>query len=97
MTTFAEKKPDLEVALGLKRGRGERKRAATENKNYERAKRVFLMREAGATWSEIAEAFPTAGLRELQRELNRYTPDLIAARIGIIGKLFEDKSPTLGD
>jgi hypothetical protein len=67
---------DLSKALGLKRGPGRPKRSSGEV--YERSKKIFLMRRSGKSWSKVAAEFPEPDLRELQRELKRYQPDIIA-------------------
>jgi hypothetical protein len=69
-------KGDLSKALGLKRGPGRPKRSSGEV--YERSKKIFLMRQSGKSWSKVAAEFPEPDLRELQRELKRYQPDIIA-------------------
>jgi hypothetical protein len=69
---------DLGKALGLKRGPG-RPKPTPSGKNYERAKKIFFMREFGKRpWSDIANEFHDADRRYLQRELKRYWSDIIA-------------------
>lgn len=69
----------LDKALGLAKGRGRQKAEAPTGANYERAKAIFYRKEfGGATWDEIADDHPETDLRQLQREMKRYTPDIIA-------------------
>lgn len=70
--------PSLDHALGLKRGRGKPKAERPKGKNYERAKAVFLLRlpHKKPSWLEIAEMYD-ADVRDLQRDLKRYEPDII--------------------
>jgi hypothetical protein len=72
-------KGDLSKALGLKRGPG-RPKPPPSGKVYERSKKIFLMRRSGKSWLKVAAEFPKPNLRELQRELKRYQPDIIAER-----------------
>jgi hypothetical protein len=37
-----------------------------------------LGKRPSKSWSAIADEFPNTDVRDLQRELNRYTPDIIA-------------------
>jgi hypothetical protein len=77
VSAYLSGKGDLEKTLGLKRGPGAPKR---RGKNYERAKKIFWMRGLGKrpnkSWSYFATEF-SADPRTLQRELERYTPDII--------------------
>ena len=83
---------DFAKALGLKRGPG-RPTPPPSGKNYERAKKIFWMRGLGkrpsASWLKIAEEFPEADVRDLQRELTRYTTDIIADISGELAGLLD--------
>ena len=79
---LAGKQPSLDHALSLVRRRGKPKAKKPSGPNYERAKKIFWMRGPGPrpekSWLKIADEFPEADVRDLQRELKRYTPDIVA-------------------
>jgi hypothetical protein len=71
------KHSSLDRALGLQRGRG-RPRPTPAGKNFERAKEVFWLKMSNRSWKQIGDQFPDADIRDLQREVERYSPDIIA-------------------
>jgi hypothetical protein len=71
--------PSLDRALGLTQGRGRRKNAKPSGKAYERAKRVFDWRTFDRkSWPEICDLLKVDDPRNVQAELERYQPDIIA-------------------
>jgi hypothetical protein len=85
---------DFSKALGLKRGPG-RPKPPPSGKVYERSKKIFLMRQSGKSWLKVAAEFPKPDLRELQRELKRYQPDIIAENTReLIAKIKHRRRPS---
>lgn len=91
---LADPSQDLAQALGLKATRGRQRTEKPSGPVYERAKDAFWMQLQGKSWSDIADKYPETDLRQIQREVDRYRPNIIGeAALEILTDLVTEAEP----